>query len=116
MSVIAPNLSALVGANIAARLMSAAGGLTALSKIPGCNLQVVCLSVLDVPLPLARSVLRKAEAEWFGRPAWSPDENFIAYSAEPERPASSSYWKQEKEEAKDNKKPKAAQFDFIEDW
>ena len=34
MSLIAPNLSAIVGSNIAAKLMGAAGGLTKLSKMP----------------------------------------------------------------------------------
>lgn len=41
MNFIAPNLSVLVGAPIAAKLMGAAGGLTALSKMPACNLQVL---------------------------------------------------------------------------
>ncbi len=35
---IAPNLSALVGSSVAAKLIAAAGGLTSLSKIPACNL------------------------------------------------------------------------------
>ena len=37
---IAPNLSAAVGTEIAARLMGIAGGLTNLSKMPACNVQV----------------------------------------------------------------------------
>lgn len=41
MSFIAPNLSAVVGANIAAKLMGLAGGLTALSKMPACNVEVL---------------------------------------------------------------------------
>lgn len=41
MTVIAPNLSVLVGSGIAARLIGIAGGLTALTKIPSCNLQVL---------------------------------------------------------------------------
>lgn len=41
MSFIAPNLSAIVGPNIAAKLMGVAGGLTALSKMPACNLEVL---------------------------------------------------------------------------
>ena len=41
MSFIAPNLSVIVGANIAAKLMGFAGGLTALSKMPACNLEVL---------------------------------------------------------------------------
>lgn len=41
MSRIAPNLCAMVGANIAAQLVGLAGGLVALSKIPACNVQVM---------------------------------------------------------------------------
>jgi U4/U6 small nuclear ribonucleoprotein PRP31 len=41
MSSIAPNLSAIVGAATAAKLMGIAGGLTKLSKMPHCNLQVL---------------------------------------------------------------------------
>ena len=41
MSFIAPNLSALVGSTTAAKLISVAGGLSALSKIPSCNLLVL---------------------------------------------------------------------------
>ena len=37
---IAPNLSAAVGSEIAAKLMGVAGGLTNLSKMPACNVQV----------------------------------------------------------------------------
>jgi U4/U6 small nuclear ribonucleoprotein PRP31 len=37
MAFIAPNLSLIVGASTAAKLMGAAGGLTALSKMPACN-------------------------------------------------------------------------------
>lgn len=37
MSFIAPNLSIIVGASIAAKLMGLAGGLTNLSKMPACN-------------------------------------------------------------------------------
>lgn len=40
MSLIAPNLSVLVGASVAAKLMGIAGGLTKLSKMPACNIQV----------------------------------------------------------------------------
>ena len=42
---IAPNLSAAVGTEIAARLMGIAGGLSALSKMPACNVQVPCCSL-----------------------------------------------------------------------
>ena len=37
---IAPNLSSAVGTEIAARLMGVAGGLSQLSKMPACNVQV----------------------------------------------------------------------------
>jgi U4/U6 small nuclear ribonucleoprotein PRP31 len=37
---IAPNLSAAVSTEIAAQLMGVAGGLTNLSKMPACNVQV----------------------------------------------------------------------------
>lgn len=40
MSLIAPNLSVLVGASVAAKIMGVAGGLTKLSKMPACNIQV----------------------------------------------------------------------------
>jgi U4/U6 small nuclear ribonucleoprotein PRP31 len=38
MSFIAPNLSLIVGASTAAKLMGIAGGLTNLSKMPACNI------------------------------------------------------------------------------
>ncbi|KAL7305213.1 hypothetical protein TKK_0002599 [Trichogramma kaykai] len=38
MAFIAPNLSAIVGASTAAKLMGVAGGLTKLSKMPSCNI------------------------------------------------------------------------------
>ncbi|KAJ3375783.1 U4/U6-U5 snRNP complex subunit prp31 [Allomyces arbusculus] len=41
MHVLAPNVSALVGTAVAARLMGAAGGLAALCRIPACNLLVL---------------------------------------------------------------------------
>jgi len=41
MNLTAPNLSAIVGSDIAARLVGIAGGLKKLSKIPSCNLQVL---------------------------------------------------------------------------
>jgi U4/U6 small nuclear ribonucleoprotein PRP31 len=41
MTVLAPNLSVLLGSSCAAKLMATAGGLYALSKIPACNLQVI---------------------------------------------------------------------------
>jgi len=41
MGTIAPNLSAAIGSEVAARLMGVAGGLLALSRIPACNIQVL---------------------------------------------------------------------------
>ncbi len=41
MSYIAPNLTQIVGSEIAAKLMGIAGGLVALSRIPACNLIVL---------------------------------------------------------------------------
>lgn len=38
---IAPNLSAAIGSEVAARLMGVAGGLMSLSKMPACNVQVL---------------------------------------------------------------------------
>lgn len=38
MSFIAPNLSAIIGASTAAKIMGIAGGLTVLSKMPSCNI------------------------------------------------------------------------------
>uniref|UniRef100_A0A8C4NGE1 U4/U6 small nuclear ribonucleoprotein Prp31 n=1 Tax=Eptatretus burgeri TaxID=7764 RepID=A0A8C4NGE1_EPTBU len=41
MSLIAPNLSIIVGASTAAKLMGVAGGLTPLSKMPACNVHLL---------------------------------------------------------------------------
>ncbi|KAK0044015.1 U4/U6 small nuclear ribonucleoprotein Prp31 [Biomphalaria pfeifferi] len=41
MTFIAPNLSIIVGASIAAKLMGTAGGLTNLSKMPACNIMLL---------------------------------------------------------------------------
>ncbi|KAL6555546.1 U4/U6-U5 snRNP complex subunit prp31 [Orobanche hederae] len=41
MGSIAPNLSGVVGAGVAARLMAAAGGLSALVNMPACNVQLL---------------------------------------------------------------------------
>jgi len=41
MAFIAPNVSAIVGSATAAKLMGIAGGLTRLSKMPACNIQVL---------------------------------------------------------------------------
>ncbi|CAE5962685.1 unnamed protein product [Arabidopsis arenosa] len=43
MGSIAPNLSAIVGSAVAAKLMGTAGGLSALAKMPACNVQVLGL-------------------------------------------------------------------------
>ncbi|KAL6178356.1 hypothetical protein ACLB2K_049874 [Fragaria x ananassa] len=40
MGFIAPNLSAIVGSAVAAKLMGMAGGLDALAKMPACNVQL----------------------------------------------------------------------------
>jgi U4/U6 small nuclear ribonucleoprotein PRP31 len=41
MNTVAPNLTALLGSGTAAKIMGLAGGLTSLSKIPGCNILVL---------------------------------------------------------------------------
>ena len=41
MSVLAPNLSTLLGTAAAARLVGLAGGLARLSEVPGCNILVM---------------------------------------------------------------------------
>ena len=41
MTVVAPNVSALVGPRVAALMVGQAGGVTELSKIPACNLLVL---------------------------------------------------------------------------
>ena len=41
MQFIAPNLSTIIGTSVAAQLVGLAGGLTALAKIPACNIQVM---------------------------------------------------------------------------
>ncbi|KAJ6343938.1 hypothetical protein OIU76_005640 [Salix suchowensis] len=41
MGYIAPNLSAVAGSAVAAKLMGTAGGLTALAKMPACNVQLL---------------------------------------------------------------------------
>ncbi|KAL3876972.1 hypothetical protein ACJMK2_034744 [Sinanodonta woodiana] len=41
MSFIAPNISIIVGASVAAKLMGVAGGLTDLSKMPACNIMLL---------------------------------------------------------------------------
>jgi len=41
MAFISPNLSAIVGASTAAKMMGAAGGLSRLANMPACNTQVL---------------------------------------------------------------------------
>jgi U4/U6 small nuclear ribonucleoprotein PRP31 len=41
MKFIAPNLSALVGTQLASKLMTAAGGIEKLATMPACNIQVM---------------------------------------------------------------------------
>lgn len=52
---IAPNLSAAVGTEIAAKLMGVAGGLTSLSKMPACNVQVCASLPASHPVAFAQS-------------------------------------------------------------
>ncbi|XP_022664337.1 U4/U6 small nuclear ribonucleoprotein Prp31-like isoform X2 [Varroa jacobsoni] len=66
MSLIAPNLSVLVGASVAAKLMGIAGGLTKLSKMPACNIQVLGAS--------------KKTSTGFSATAMLPHTGFIFYS------------------------------------
>lgn len=66
MTFIAPNLSIIVGASTAAKLLGAAGGLTKLSKIPACNVQV---------LGAQRKVL-----SGFSKVAMLPHTGYIYYS------------------------------------
>ncbi len=55
MNIIAPNLSAVVGTTTAAKLMGAAGGLNALSKVPACNIQVRLLKcIIDLRVVFGR--------------------------------------------------------------
>lgn len=66
MSLIAPNLSVLVGASVAAKLMGVAGGLTKLSMMPACNIQVLGAS--------------KKTSTGFSSTAMLPHTGFIFYS------------------------------------
>lgn len=52
MTLIAPNLSNVVGSSTAAKLLTAAGGLSAFCKIPACNIEVKngCHSIVDCQL------------------------------------------------------------------
>ena len=40
MNVLAPNLSAIVGTTVAAKLLGVAGGISALANMPACNVHV----------------------------------------------------------------------------
>ena len=53
---IAPNLSSAVGTEIAARLMGVAGGLSQLSKMPACNVQVRSLHPCKPPAEFLTSL------------------------------------------------------------
>jgi snoRNA binding domain, fibrillarin len=57
---IAPNLSAVVGTAIAAQLMGVAGGLSSLSQMPACNIQVGNVALgFGVLSGLQKSVLKQ---------------------------------------------------------
>ena len=51
MNVLAPNLSAIVGTTVAAKLLGVAGGISALAKMPSCNVHVRLLR--DIACALA---------------------------------------------------------------
>ncbi|KAL6183411.1 hypothetical protein ACLB2K_044822 [Fragaria x ananassa] len=57
MGFIAPNLSAIVGSAVAAKLMGMAGGLAALAKMPACNVQLPALRMRSGRLLAAKSTL-----------------------------------------------------------
>lgn len=65
MSLVAPNLSAVCGAEVAAKLVGAAGGLVPLSTMPACNIQVRLLrhASLSTPSPVRTAV-------WVHRSCW----------------------------------------------
>lgn len=48
MTSMAPNVCALVGSRITAKLLALTGGLTAMSKTPSCNLQVCICACMRV--------------------------------------------------------------------
>lgn len=64
MATIAPNLSVIVGAPIAAKLMGLAGGLTRLASTPSCNLPrnliYECDLIQQIPFDHTKDVRRKA--------------------------------------------------------
>ncbi|XP_041364240.1 U4/U6 small nuclear ribonucleoprotein Prp31-like [Gigantopelta aegis] len=67
MTFISPNLSIIVGASVAAKLMGIAGGLTNLSKMPACNILVLGA--------------QKRTLSGFSTTAILPHTGFIYYSA-----------------------------------
>jgi len=67
MQYIAPNLSALLGPNIAAKLMAAAGGLDRLSRIAACNMQILGA--------------KKKHSAGFSSSSTLPHTGFLFYSA-----------------------------------
>lgn len=66
MTFIAPNLSAIVGASTAAKLVGLAGGLTKLSKMPSCNLLILGA--------------QKKTLSGFSKVAMLPHTGFVYYS------------------------------------
>jgi U4/U6 small nuclear ribonucleoprotein PRP31 len=56
MNVLAPNLSAIVGTTTAAKLLGVAGGLSALAKIPACNVHVSS-QPRSLPMPVLECTL-----------------------------------------------------------
>jgi U4/U6 small nuclear ribonucleoprotein PRP31 len=71
MNIIAPNLSAIVGTTTAAKLMGAAGGLSALSKVPACNLSVRCWEI-DCVLMTGDSYWAEVKRYWRGSRVQTP--------------------------------------------
>jgi U4/U6 small nuclear ribonucleoprotein PRP31 len=59
MSLMAPNLSAIVGTRTAAKLMGVAGGLSGLSKMPSCNVHV-SVNLSHLFLSITQSYLNKS--------------------------------------------------------
>lgn len=45
MSLIAPNLTELVGETVAAKLIGKAGGLQSLARMPSCNVYVIIINI-----------------------------------------------------------------------
>eukprot|EP00953_Heterococcus_sp_UTEX-ZZ885_P031647 16587-Heterococcus_DN1.PRE.7 len=60
MSVIAPNVCAIIGSRIAAQLMGLAGGLVSMSRIPSCNLQRLSNQSQGTPRRLNVSIACRA--------------------------------------------------------